>query len=81
MEVILKENPEIVFVTMMGSDTQAAIDYVKNEMQSAPWQQVKAVQTGQVIFLDKELYHYKPNARWDEAYEGLAKVLYPYLFQ
>lgn len=81
MEMILKENPEIIFVTMMGSDTQAAIDYVKNEMQSAPWQQVKAVQTGQVIFLDKELYHYKPNARWDEAYEGLAKILYPHLFQ
>lgn len=81
MEVILKENPEIIFVTMMGSDTQAAIDYVQNEMQSEAWQQVDAVKNDQVIFLDKELYHYKPNARWDEAYEGLAKVLYPDLFK
>lgn len=81
MEVIVKENPEIIFVTMMGSDTQSAIDYVQKEMLSAAWQQVAAVQKGQVIFLDKELYHYKPNARWGEAYEGLAKVLYPDLFQ
>lgn len=81
MEVILKENPEIIFVTMMGSDTQAAIDYVQNEMKSEAWQQVDAVKNDKVIFLDKELYHYKPNARWDAAYEGLAKVLYPDLFK
>lgn len=81
MEVVLKENPEIIFVTMMGSDTQSAIDYVQSEMQSEAWQQVDAVINDKVIFLDKELYHYKPNARWDEAYEGLAKVLYPDLFK
>ena len=30
-------------------------------------------------FLEKELFHFKPNARWAEAYELLAKLLYPEL--
>jgi len=27
--------------------------------------------------LNKELFHYKPNARWGESYEILANILYP----
>ena len=28
---------------------------------------------------DKALFHYKPNARWDESYRTLAALLYPQL--
>ena len=28
-------------------------------------------------FLPKDLYHFKPNARWDESYEGVCDILYP----
>ena len=31
------------------------------------------------VFLSKELFHFKPNARWAEAYEYLAGLLYPEL--
>lgn len=27
--------------------------------------------------MEKELYHLKPNARWGEAYQKVADILYP----
>ena len=33
-----------------------------------------------VIYLDRSLFHYKPNARYAEAYMELAKILYPATF-
>ncbi len=39
--------------------------------------QLKAVQEGRFYTLEHELYNLKPNARWGEAYEKLADILYP----
>jgi len=33
------------------------------------------------IVLPKDLFHYKPNARWGESYEYLAKIIYPEIFK
>ena len=30
-----------------------------------------------LVLLPRELFHYKPNARWGESYAYLAKILYP----
>lgn len=38
---------------------------------SLQWQQ------GHCSYLPKELFQFKPNARWDEAYRYLAQLLYP----
>ena len=38
---------------------------------------LSAVQEGRVYVLPRELFHYKPNARWAEAYEYLLAILYP----
>ena len=37
---------------------------------------VDAVKNGRFYILPKALYHYKPNAKWGEAYENLAEILY-----
>ena len=39
------------------------------------WNDLSAVKSGQVYYMDKMLYNFKPNARWGEAYEGLDEVL------
>ena len=39
--------------------------------------QVTAVRDDHVVILPKDLFQYKPNARWAEAYDYLAKILYP----
>jgi iron complex transport system substrate-binding protein len=40
------------------------------------WQTLTAVQEGNCYMMDPALYNLKPNARWGEAYEKLAQILY-----
>ena len=40
------------------------------------WGALTAVREGRVVELDKSLFHYKPNARWAQAYETLEALLY-----
>ena len=41
------------------------------------WSTLSAVKEGNYYLLDKRLYNLKPNAKWGDAYEGLADILYP----
>ena len=62
----------------MGSDEEAALGYLEEHFESNPaWAGLSAVQNGRYEVLPKELFHYKPNARWGESYAYLAKILYP----
>ena len=40
------------------------------------WNALSAVKNGRYFLLEKELYNLKPNARWGEAYQKLADILY-----
>ena len=40
------------------------------------WSTLSAVRGGRVYQLPKDLFQYKPNARWDEAYAYLSSLLY-----
>jgi iron complex transport system substrate-binding protein len=78
LEVILQEDPDFIFLVMQGSD-QAAVEQVLNEtlLSNPAWQSLTAVQEGRCHVMDEKLYNLKPNARWGEAYENLAEILYP----
>lgn len=80
VEEILKQDPAHIFISTMG-DEQAAIDYMKQLMQTPAWQALSAVKQKNCHFLSKDLFQYKPNARWAESYQTLAEILYPELFQ
>lgn len=75
METILTENPYRIFVTTMG-DEDAARSYLASLLESDAWQALSAVREGRVEILPKELFQFKPNARWGEAYRYLAEILY-----
>lgn len=78
MEEILSADPDYIFVVTMGSDDQKALDYLAQHFESNPaWAGLSAVKNKQYIVLPKELFHFKPNARWGESYAYLAKILYP----
>lgn len=78
MEAILSADPEEIFVTTMGSSDEKALQSLRELFDSDPaWQSLTAVKEDRVHVLDKELFHYKPNARWGESYEVLANILYP----
>ena len=77
MEKIIEEDPDFIFLTTMGSSTEAAIAaFAESFMDNPAWQTLSAVQNGRFIVLEKELFHLKPNARWPESYRILCRYLY-----
>ena len=78
MEAIIAENPDFIFVTIQGNNQEAAMQNVEEMLLSNPaWSALSAVKEGNYYLLDKRLYNLKPNAKWGDAYEGLADILYP----
>lgn len=75
MEAILAADPDYIFFTAMGKE-EAAKAYVDELMEDAAWQALRAVETGNYSFLPKDMFHYKPNSRWAEAYGYLYDILY-----
>lgn len=74
LEEILLQNPDYIFISTMG-DEQAAKEYMQSLFDLPEWQQLDAVRQGNYAFLPKELFHFKPNAKWGEAYTYLAERL------
>ena len=77
MESILAADPEFIFVTTMGASQEAALESLDELLHSDPaWQTLTAVKEDRVEVLPKDLFHYKPNARWGESYQMLAELMY-----
>lgn len=77
MEEIIAEDPDFILVTTMGGTEEALTAFMESVQQNPAWNKLSAVKNDRYIVLPKDLFHYKPNARWGEAYEELAKILYP----
>ena len=78
MEEIIAADPDFIFLVTMGKSEEKALAYMADNLESNPaWAGLTAVQNGHYIQLPKDLFHFKPNARWGESYEVLAKHLYP----
>ena len=80
LEHIVTEDPDAIFVLTMGNE-ESALAYLSEHIEKNPaFAGLSAVKNGAYHILPKELFHYKPNERWDESYEYLAKLLYTDLF-
>ena len=78
METILAQDPDYIFVVLQGSDTAKAQSSLQQALLDNPaWESLTAVREGRFHIMDQKLYNLKPNARWGEAYENLADILYP----
>lgn len=78
METIIAADPDYIFITTMGSSDEDAMAYMEQTFQQNPaWSSLSAVQNDRYILLPRDLFHYKPNARWGESYAYLANILYP----
>jgi len=78
MERVIQEDPDYILLQTMGDDLDAIFDRVKQEVESSPaWSALTAVKEGRYIVLPKDLYLYKANERYGQAYDGLARILYP----
>ena len=77
IEVIIKEDPDMIFITEQGSDSEGIKKALGDALTNNPaWAGLTAVKEGRVYYMDKTLYHLKPNARWGEAYQKLSEILY-----
>lgn len=77
MEAIIEADPDFIFVVTMGEDHEKALEAVRKGLQDNPaWEGLSAVKAGRYHVLPRELFHYKPNARWAESYGYLADILY-----
>ena len=78
LEGILQSDPDFIFAVCQGADPTDARQMLEQTLLSNPaWQSLTAVKEGRFHVLEHELYNLKPNARWGEAYENLAEILYP----
>ncbi len=75
IEEILLSDPDFILFTTMG-DEGAGQAYMESLLSDPVWQTLTAVKEGRVYQLPKELFQYKPNARWGEAYAYLIELLY-----
>ena len=76
LEEVIAADPDYIFVTTMG-DEQKALDYLNGLIQQNPaWSELSAVKEDRYIVLPKDLFHYKPNARWAESYAYLYELLF-----
>ena len=75
MEAVLLADPDAILFTTMG-DESAGAAYMESLVSDPVWQTLTAVESGQIHQLPKDLFQYKPNARWDEAYAYLIQLLY-----
>lgn len=76
IEEIIKQDPDVILVTFMG-DEESAKQYLVKAWESNPaWSGLTAVKEHGYVFLQKDLFHFKPNAHWADAYETLYKILF-----
>ena len=77
METIVAADPDYIFAVLQGEMEGAQAMLEGTLLQNPAWEGLTAVQEGRFYLMDQQLYNLKPNARWGEAYEGLADILYP----
>lgn len=78
LEHVLVRDPDFIFISTMGSEA-AAKAYMTDLFSQPGWRELTAVKSGNYAFLPRELFHFKPNARWAAAYWHLAGLLNPEL--
>ncbi len=76
LESIVAAQPDVILIVPQGNE-EAARAYMDSLLAESGWKDLQAVQEGRCHYLPKDLFHYKPNHRWDEAYQYLAGLIYP----
>ena len=75
LEAIAVADPDWIFVIPMGDDETARAVYEELFTSQPVWDELSATRNGRVNVLPSELFMYKPNARWDEAYQYMYDLL------
>lgn len=77
LETVFAANPDIIVVQCHAGAEVAKAQVEELYGTNPVWQSLNAVKNNKVFYLEKTLFHNKPNSRFSEAYQKLAKILYP----
>lgn len=77
IEVLVEQNPEIIFVTSMGKIEDIKRSMEKTIAESPAWQTIPAVKNGKVYYLSQNNFLLSPGVRFPEAYREMAALIYP----
>ena len=75
IEAIVNADPDYIFVVAQGEQKRADEAFYKAYKSNPAWAGLTAVKNDRVFMLPKELFNYKPNARWAEAYEIVGSLI------
>lgn len=77
LETVYAADPDIILIQCHSTEEEEKAFVEEQYGSNEVWKSLRAVQNGQVYYLEKSLYHNKPNSRFAEAYQKLAQLLYP----
>lgn len=78
IEAIMVDDPDAIFLVYQSADPSVAEETFRKTLGTDPaWATLRAVKEGRVYVMDQKMFNLKPNAKWGEAYEQLADILYP----
>ncbi len=77
LETVLAADPDIIIVQCHAGTDAAKVQVEETYGSNPVWQSLSAVKNGKVFYLEKSLFHNKPNSRFAQAYQQLAQILYP----
>lgn len=80
METLVEQNPDIIFVTSMGKMDEIKKNMEKTISESPAWQSIPAIQQGKLYYLPQDLFLLSPGLHYPEAFEMMAKLIYPEVF-
>ena len=79
LEQLYAAAPEIILINQRGDAGETEKQLNDIVAGNPVWEGLDAVKNG-IIFLEKGLFHNKPNHRYQEAYLVMAEILYPDVF-
>jgi iron complex transport system substrate-binding protein len=75
MEKILELDPDYIFVQTMGTVEKAEARLEADVLSNPAWQGLTAVQEDRYLYVPKDLFLYKPNMKYPDAYQYMADLL------
>ena len=81
MESLVEQDPKIIFVVTMGTMEEIKKRMLADVESNPAWASLTAVQNKHVYFLPQELFLLNPGLNYPEAFEFMARLAYPEVFE
>lgn len=75
LEAILSANPDYIFVIYQGKENEASKVYSDVFTSQDVWKELNAVKNNRTYLLPKDLFQYKPNEKWADAYKYIYEII------